>query len=198
MASGNGAFGGTSQCYRFWLGFVQCRVSFFRGAALVVLARGLSHTHPRSLPSLPSSSCAPRPPLCCCAGVHLQLPALPPGACRLPGVPAQEQAEAQNCHQGPGEQQAARGSLCTCRSQGRWALRGAAPYLRGCAESGALGALLSCLLRCCWSGALSAVQMQRERRQKQICHPLSRALGCSLVQPSALLFWAQALQGAPS
>lgn len=27
MASGIGAFGGTSQCYRFWLGFSECRVS---------------------------------------------------------------------------------------------------------------------------------------------------------------------------
>jgi len=26
MASGIGAFGGTSQCYRFWLGFTECRV----------------------------------------------------------------------------------------------------------------------------------------------------------------------------
>jgi hypothetical protein len=27
MASGIGAFGGTGQCYRFWLGFSECRVS---------------------------------------------------------------------------------------------------------------------------------------------------------------------------
>jgi hypothetical protein len=27
MASGVGAFGGTSQCYRFWLGFTECRLS---------------------------------------------------------------------------------------------------------------------------------------------------------------------------
>lgn len=27
MSSGIGAFGGTSQCYRFWLGFSECRVS---------------------------------------------------------------------------------------------------------------------------------------------------------------------------
>jgi hypothetical protein len=27
MASGVSAFGGTSQCYRFWLGFTECRLS---------------------------------------------------------------------------------------------------------------------------------------------------------------------------
>jgi hypothetical protein len=27
MSSGIGAFGGTSQCYRFWLGFTQCRLA---------------------------------------------------------------------------------------------------------------------------------------------------------------------------
>jgi len=27
MSSGVGAFGGTSQCYRHWLGFTQCRLA---------------------------------------------------------------------------------------------------------------------------------------------------------------------------
>jgi hypothetical protein len=82
MSSGYGAFGGKSQCYRFWQGFQECRVSELASLALLHLGHPyaplsrpnpltLSQPHPTPPPSCLRSLPFLSLPLCCC------LPCLP-------------------------------------------------------------------------------------------------------------------------
>lgn len=79
MASGFGAFGGVGQCYRFWLGYADCRVRVLARRRSPAPARNrtdaslrMTHALAAILPCTPS----PPPPSTCRPQLHAAHPAL--------------------------------------------------------------------------------------------------------------------------